>query len=210
VFWKCLKCGEDWDAKISYRTQGSGCPKCARFYFKKQSLLNALPEVVKIWHPTKNSFTPDMVGRGSDRKVWFICEKKHIWQAAVYSVFVHLKKTGKIPCPFCTGKKINKENCILTLFPDLVKEWHPIKNGVFTPENVGKGSTKHVWWLCKKGHEWSTTVNIRTSQETGCPYCNSSRLSIENNLAVVNPSIAKLWHPTKKWREISFTDNFKN
>lgn len=31
VWWKCKKCGREWQAKISKRTNGEGCPYCYRF-----------------------------------------------------------------------------------------------------------------------------------------------------------------------------------
>ena len=36
VWWKCKKCGHEWQAKIAKRTSGEGCPYCYRFK-KKQS-----------------------------------------------------------------------------------------------------------------------------------------------------------------------------
>ena len=39
----------------------------------------------------------------------------------------------------------------LSLYPDLVKEWHPTKNGDLTPNDFTHGSGKKVWWLCPKG-----------------------------------------------------------
>ena len=31
VWWKCKKCGHEWEAKVSKRTEGRGCPYCYRF-----------------------------------------------------------------------------------------------------------------------------------------------------------------------------------
>lgn len=30
AWWKCSKCGHEWQTAITYRTKGSGCPKCSR------------------------------------------------------------------------------------------------------------------------------------------------------------------------------------
>lgn len=196
VFWNCKKCDTIWNARISHRSGGSGCPKCAKHPPIKESILKVWPEVVKIWHPTKNELTPDIVSRGSDIRVWWKCNKNHEWEAPVYSVYTNNKK-GNSGCPYCHGNKIDKNNCLANLFPEIAKEWHPTKNGDITPYDVGKGSAKRVWWKCEKGHEWKTSVGIKTAQKTGCPYCNNSKLSHENNLAVKNPEIALLWHPTK-------------
>lgn len=67
-----------------------------------------------------------------------------------------------------------------------------------TPENIPFGSTKKVWWQCKKGQRWKVTVNNRTSSHTDCPYC-SGRAAWpgETDLASRFPELAGEWHPTK-------------
>ncbi len=56
-------------------------------------------------------------------------------------------------------KLIKGESDLATLHPDLVKEWHPIKNGDLMPEDISSGSGKEVWWLCPEGHTYSMVVN---------------------------------------------------
>ena len=52
----------------------------------------------------------------------------------------------------------------LSSYPELVKEWHPTKNGDLTPKDVTHGSSKKIWWLCSKGHSHYSTVSNRTSK----------------------------------------------
>ena len=59
---------------------------------------------------------------------------------------------------------------LYVLKPDLVKEWHPTKNGTLTPMDVAPYSNKKVWWICGKGHEWEAHISNR-SKGIGCPYC---------------------------------------
>jgi hypothetical protein len=54
--------------------------------------------------------------------------------------------------------------------PDLVKEWHPSRNGDLNPSNVTPGSGKKVWWICAEGHEWEATVKSRM-KGNDCPFC---------------------------------------
>ena len=61
-------------------------------------------------------------------------------------------------------KLIKGESDLATLHPDLVKEWHPIKNGDLMPEDISSGSGKEVWWLCPEGHTYSMVVNQRTKR----------------------------------------------
>ena len=54
--------------------------------------------------------------------------------------------------------------------PDLIKEWHPTKNGKSNPRNVTCDHAEELWWLCENGHEWKATVKNRMGGDR-CPLC---------------------------------------
>ena len=58
--------------------------------------------------------------------------------------------------------------------PELAKEWHPTKNGVYTPQNVAPNSNKKFWWKCPEGHEYVASPLDR-KYGSGCPYCSGRR-----------------------------------
>jgi len=64
---------------------------------------------------------------------------------------------------------------LLSSYPNLVKEWHPTKNGELTPNEVNIGSRKKVWWLCPKGHSYNSVIAGRTGRKRGCPYCSGRK-----------------------------------
>ena len=64
----------------------------------------------------------------------------------------------------------NQENILAIKNPQLASEWHPTKNENLTPNDVGIGSKKKVWWLGKCDHEWAATISSR-NKGNGCPYC---------------------------------------
>ena len=53
----------------------------------------------------------------------------------------------------------------LSSYPELVKEWHPTKNGDLKPEDYTHGSNEIVWWLCPNGHSYKASVNNRTKNQ---------------------------------------------
>ena len=56
---------------------------------------------------------------------------------------------------------------------------------------------KKAWWICEKGHEWEAVIGSRISG-VGCPYCaNKKVLKGYNDLATIDPELAKEWHPSK-------------
>ncbi len=82
---------------------------------------------------------------------------------------------------------------LLSKYPDIAKEWHPIKNGSLSPEDVAPMSHYKAWWLGACGHEWPAVVSSR-SKGHGCPYCNNLKvLSGYNDLATINPRLAQEW-----------------
>ena len=93
---------------------------------------------------------------------------------------------------------IMKKKSLAETHPEVAKQWHPTLNGDLTPEDVTKGSKKRLWWKCDKGddHEWSATVNNRTSG-SNCPICRGLKVVNSNCLATVNPLLSKQWHQTK-------------
>ncbi len=143
---------------------------------KQNSIQSKYPDIAKEWDYKQNDqLTPDSVGYGSTKNVHWICPKGHLYQARVYSRT--LQNTG---CPICAGRVvIPGYNDLQTLRPEIAAEWHPTKNGDLLPSQVGLGSNKKVWWLCKScGYEWLTMVNTR-GRGRGCPKC--GRILARNN-----------------------------
>lgn len=165
IWWKCAK-GHEWQAIVSDRTSGTGCPYCAGKKVNDENSLQALnPGLSEEWHPTKNGeLTPSKVTIGSKKKVWWVCNKGHEWQSTICN------RNGGRGCPYCAGKAVSHDNCLATLYPDLAKEWHPTKNSPLTPHDVTPGSDKRVWWKCSRGHEWATNVYNRKMGK-GCAIC---------------------------------------
>ena len=198
VWWKCDK-GDDheWYTIINNRTQGRGCPICSgKKVVKSNCLATINPELAKEWHPTKNGeLTPHDIVINSSKKIWWKCNKgkDHEWEATLNS-----RTSNNRNCPICSNQKIVKSNCLATLNPELAKEWHPTKNGELTPQDVARSSNKKVWWNCDKGndHEWEASINGR-NRGNGCSICRGYTVVKSNCLAILNPELAKQWHPTK-------------
>ena len=167
VWWKCSE-GHEWQAIVSSRNNGHGCPYCSgRYVIKGKTDLQALnPTLAKEWNFEKNSeLTPTEVSPNSGKKVWWKCIKGHEWQATIVS-----RKNGN-GCPYCSGKYVVKgKNDLQSVNPKLAKEWNFEKNDRLKPNDVSPNSGKKVWWKCSKGHEWQAVVSNR-NKGSGCPHC---------------------------------------
>jgi len=169
IWWLCSK-GHEWVSVVYSRNKGIGCPFCAGRRVNDENCLQALnPILAKEWHPTKNgNLTPRNITLHSGLHAWWQCSKEHEWKMTVND---RSKGHG---CPYCAGKKVNKDNCLKTVNPVLAKEWHPTKNGDLQSINVTAYNHKKVWWKCSIGHEWLAAIRDR-SNGTGCPHCYRQR-----------------------------------
>ncbi len=179
----------------------------------KRSLEYCFPDIAKQWHPYKNGeLLPKDVTFKSNKKVWWYLPYddpitgKHFdfeWMAMISS-----KVTQGVGCPFLSGNAVWPGfNDLATRFPEIARQWHQTKNGDLKPENVTASSNKKVWWLLPYYDpiigkhfifEWQSTIDRRTRNNAGCPYLSNQAVWIGfNDLATMNPDVAKEWHPTK-------------
>lgn len=153
------------------------------------------PALAKEWHPTENgTLKPEDVTPGSGKEVWWLCPKGH-----PYLMVVNQRAKRGYGCPYCSGHRaLKRVNDLATTHPALAKEWNYEKNGNLTPYDITAGSRKKVWWLCEKGHAYEQLIIKRSNRGAACPYCSGHKVLIGfNDLATVNPHLAKEWHPTE-------------
>lgn len=202
VWWKCSVCGHEWKTSISNRAAGKGCPVCALEKQAKTKIENIIrfkgsfaekyPELLSEWDYEKNTVSPYHVTSNSTLRVWWKCPVcSHSWMTSVY--YRTIRKSG---CPACQNKTVSSTNCLQALRPDLLVFWDFDANKTITPSDVTPGSNKKVWWKCERGHSWCATVTS-VVQGRKCPICSGQKvLEGFNDLATVNPSLAREWHPT--------------
>lgn len=103
VWWKCSRCGNNWNAAIYSRSVGNGCPYCSNRIIKEgfNDLKTICPTLSKEWNYDKNeSLVPENIGAGTAKKVWWKCSKCDFeWKAAVNS---RVRGNG---CPNCARIK---------------------------------------------------------------------------------------------------------
>src|ERR1017187_10161282 len=88
-------------------------------------------QLARRGHPTKNYPTEEYeVSMGSNRKVWWICEKGH--ESFARRAEAEVRAYG---CPYCTNRLVCHDNCLATVHPQIAKHWHPEKNEKLTPQD---------------------------------------------------------------------------
>jgi len=200
AYWICPKNSEHvWQTRVNSRAKGRGCPYCAgkrKLGYKYRTLAETYPEIAAEWHPTKNETSAEKVSERSSKKVWWQCKNnpEHEWLMTVYS-----RTANQVPCPYCAGHKLTKENSFGAKYPELAKQWHPKKNKPLTPYDYFSNSKQKVWWRCVDfpEHEWHAQIKTRIETSGECPICVRKTPIKLPSLSEYNPDLAKEWHPLK-------------
>lgn len=197
IHWLCEK-GHAWTAYTYDRIKGTGlCPVCAgkRIVPGINDLQSQYPELTRQWHPTKNQgLDPAQMFYRSNRSVWWRCKKGHEWRTPIY-----VRVTRGAGCPYCAGRKVLPgETDLKSLYPDLMKQWHPTKNEGVDPSTLSPGTHRYAWWLCENGHEWKAEIKSRALYGIGCSVCSNKKIMVGvNDLTATHPHLAKEWNNEK-------------
>ncbi|MDG9679005.1 zinc-ribbon domain-containing protein [Micromonospora sp. DH14] len=199
--WWLGSCGHQWQATVTNRRRGTGCPTCTRPRGPRAGKIqpDQYPQLHTEWDSGEN------VGRrltdygvGSKYQAAWICPQGHRYRMRIHH---RTKPSGGVAagCPYCFGRypTIGVSD-LAYIAPEVANTWHPTKNGALQPERVHAAANAWCWWQCKHGHEWSAQVYQRTVFGTGCPTCYGRLVEAGfNDLATLRPDIAAEWHPTK-------------
>ncbi|MBF0341073.1 MAG: MucR family transcriptional regulator [Magnetococcales bacterium] len=95
VWWKCVK-GHEWETMVEKRNR-TGCPYCSGLLTTtERSFACRAPDLARQWHPQKNGdWTIHNTACFSNRKIWWLCQCGHEWEAQAYNRMIRRK------CPAC-------------------------------------------------------------------------------------------------------------
>ena len=152
------------------------------------NLRQIYPELAKEFLSSKNNdLLPENIpATYSKEKYYWKCSVcGYEWEAVLGE---RINGTG---CPACAGKVIIAGmNDLATTNPELVKEWHPTRNGDVTPQQVSKGSDYRAWWKCSVcGYEWQVRIKNRV-HGSGCNRCKANKRSVRLRKKVYQYSLS--------------------
>lgn len=158
VWWKCKKCGFEWQALTQNRRAGerknTGCPQCAevqrRITNKRKikesgrSFAKTYPELLLEWDYSKNrEYDPEYLGPKSGEIVWWKCAEGHEWKTAIYT-----RAIGS-GCPICAKGKSGQasKKKVLNIdtgevFDSVTEAANKYKCSLGSISNVCKGKSK--------------------------------------------------------------------
>ena len=193
VWWICPK-GHSYKKSIRSRTkEDKGCPYCSGRKIAKgeTDLQSSYPYLAEEWDYEANKLKPNEVSKGHHEPVFWICNKGHRWKESISN---RIRRNTK--CPYCYPRRtlLPGVNDLSITEPTIASEWDYKKNLEMKTTDVMRGSSKKAWWICPRGHSYYSSINMRTSQGLGCPYCSGQKvLRGYNDLATTHPQLLKEW-----------------
>ena len=183
MLWQC-KLKHQWEERVGNRTiKKYGCPICSgqKILPGFNDLATLYPKIAKEAH----GWDPSIVARFSNQKLMWKCKKGHTWKAMV----TNRTRRGD-GCSVCSSHQtLAGFNDLASANPKLAKQAHG-----WDPKKLSPASSKRVEWKCDLKHTWIATVSSR-SAGSGCPTCaNRKVLPGFNDLASINPKMAKQAH----------------
>jgi rubrerythrin len=110
VWWRCPRCGHEWQATPANRARGTGCPACwserrgalARMVPYRRSLAALHPELAAELDPERNpGVDPARLGARSAQRLWWRCAScAHTWRARVAD------RSAGTGCPACYRARV--------------------------------------------------------------------------------------------------------
>lgn len=177
-----------WVTQVRARVAGSGCPICGNKQVMAgvNDLATTHPNLAAEWDRDRNDHSPQTVLAGTPRKAWWVASCGHAWHASIRA------RAAGSGCPFCTGKRVDQTNSVLSVWSQAAQWWHP--DNPDSPAEVHRGTAKARLFRCPEGHEFSDRVDKIAARERKCPTCDPWRLRPGvNDLATLRPDLASQW-----------------
>ena len=193
VWWKCLK-GHSFQWSImNFSKLGTfECPICNNKKLARgiNDLQSRYPYLAKEFDEEKNRMTAaDILCNSSDDNIWWKCEYGHEFQR---SIWYRLNYT--LECPVCARYIVAKGvNDFQTTYPMVINVWDFEKNDK-TPDEITDNNNDSYWFLCEKGHHYSTKLKTAVANSFHCMICSKKILQKGvNTLLDTTPLLAKEW-----------------
>jgi hypothetical protein len=211
IYWRCdFSQNHSQKSTVLFKVSYPRCQDCSRCLAKMK------PSIADIYDPKinnnisakdilyqKTAYGNDdwkVIGNINKREFEWKCDKNHIWKSTIKKRLDNFEKNKN--CSEC--ERIS--NSLGVKFPEIVKnywyeeknskgvwDWELKKNVPLTAFDVSSGSSKIVWWKCKKrGHIWEDEVRKVTGRKEPCPEC----LKESKSIGIKAPELAEQWHPT--------------
>ena len=173
AWWKCPK-GHSYQQIIISKTDGVGCPICngKKVLTGYNDLKFNNSKLADEWnYDRNNNLLPEMIATNSNKRVWWICDKGHEWEATISS-----RNYNNSGCPVCGNKKLLKGyNDLVTTNPSVLLDWNYQKNTIDPSDELPTDKKKICFWKCHIcGYEYTKSIYNKV-RSPRCPKCRNKK-----------------------------------
>lgn len=164
-----MKCGHTWEARISDRSTGHGCPYCTDHKLLPgfNDFASCHPDLAKEWSDRNLPTKPNEIAEKKEGVFWWKCPRC----GGEYRAWLYNRIMGS-RCPYCSNRSVQEgNNDLQTTDPLIASEWAQELNGDVKPTDVVRTSRKAYWWKSPCGHTWKAKVSDRTLYHIPCTVC---------------------------------------
>lgn len=193
IWWKCRKCGYEWNSTVFSRLRGcdsnetNKCPVCGKAK-RSSSFGEQYPELEDSWSPSNGFLLSSITGND-----W---HNDFIWRCPIHGDFtcslssrIRAINSETHGCPYCLSRKTKSDESIAVTYPDLMNEWSFAENSLLCdPKKVSPTKSLTVWWICAKcGKKYTRKICERVKDRDrgldSCPSC--SKATIQSRIHII-------------------------
>lgn len=178
VWWKCPNCSYSWcgppSGRVVPNNNGYDIRNCAACAGLRRTLTYAeeFPELSDRFIVKLNGCTlADIKGEMRKDSFWWYCDNCTTEFESSVDSMIQSRNSASKGCPYCSGKKVKRENSFAYRHPEVMDEYDPAND--IDPYTVTEYSTKNVKWICRTDntHKWSIPFVSRVHGEGTCKVC---------------------------------------
>lgn len=163
AWWKCSKCGENYNSVIHSRVKGVNCPYCRGLKPSPKYNLSTINPTLSLEWSNINTKPPTEYTPSSGKIVWWLGKCGHEFKARIAD-----RSSGK-GCPYCVhnGKVLLGFNDITTTHPHIVEFFNEKSEAC----KYTKGSSKKIKFKCHCGNIMTKRISDVIKRGLNCPVC---------------------------------------
>ena len=199
VWWKCKKCGYEWQSEVASRKMSKGmCPACEVRIITVPGVTDLFSYVPEARLDFREEDNPDvdvksLAPTGNIRINWTCHICGYQWTTATMASRVEPSGNNTYrlkPCPKCAGM-IRAKTCS-ERFPQLIKYYNEELNGKPFDEVAYGEQKQKLWWhcfICGNDYQCEISTKLRgeSSSAKGCMYCAGKAVVRDESFASLHP-----------------------
>ena len=182
VWWLCKKCAYEWQTSPNSRVIATeygykirNCPVCAGT-IRNHSYAEDYPDLrMRFDNKANNISLDDLKSTSLNEMFNWICETCNKTFPSTLSAMIRSYDSRYHGCPYCSGKKTERQDSFGFKYPHLMDEFDP--DNTCDAFAIPSTSIIEAKWICRRNpkHKWTSSFVKRKGAFGGCPFCEQTK-----------------------------------